>query len=200
MTTAVRRQNIYALPSGGPRTESGKARSSQNSLRHGLTAKQAVIAGEDQGEFNELHENLISDQKPSGELEFQLVGEIAACLWRLARARRHESQIFEVSMDLYGDKGPKLELVMRYITSIERQLQRTIVRLERLQAERRDVESNQVEKIDPPKVMTAGCSSVSASARQFVSQSSDTSRSTDEFVPQNAESQPDPVSTVRFAS
>ena len=38
------RQN--AKKSTGPRTEEGKARSSQNGLKHGLLARDAVMAGE----------------------------------------------------------------------------------------------------------------------------------------------------------
>ena len=40
-----------ALLSTGPRTNEGKARSSQNARQHGLTAAQVVIAAEDRDEF-----------------------------------------------------------------------------------------------------------------------------------------------------
>jgi hypothetical protein len=84
---ATLRKDVNALRSGGPRTEEGKAASSRNSLTHGLTARQAVISGENQSDFDHLHQNLVNDRKPQGELETQLTGEIAACMWRLARAR-----------------------------------------------------------------------------------------------------------------
>ena len=37
--------------STGPRTETGKQRSSQNAIRHGLTARSAVLASEDQAAY-----------------------------------------------------------------------------------------------------------------------------------------------------
>ena len=43
------RQN--AQKSTGPRTPQGKAVVAQNALKHGLLARQAVIVGEDQGQF-----------------------------------------------------------------------------------------------------------------------------------------------------
>ena len=133
----VRAGSSNALRSTGPRTAEGKTASSRNSLRHGLTARTTVLPGEDQAEFDALHQGLIGDRQPEGELELQLTGEIAACLWRLARARQHEAEILEAALDLYTGSAPQLELVMRYTGSIERQLNRTIVRLEYLQTRRR---------------------------------------------------------------
>ena len=43
-----------ARNSTGPRTDAGKQRSSQNALRHGLTARTAVLPSEDQAAY-ELH-------------------------------------------------------------------------------------------------------------------------------------------------
>jgi hypothetical protein len=177
------RKDVYALRSGGPRTEEGKAASSRNSLAHGLTAKQVVIPGENQSDFDELHHNLLHDRKPEGELEIQLTAEIAACFWRLARARQHESDILR-RHGLYDENAPRLTLVIRYIGSIERQLNRTIARLEHAQNERRKASAPSVslpsseqppsEQPQPaPKVMVAGAgigpSFESAPAHQFVS-------------------------------
>ena len=46
---AANRRN--AAKSTGPQTESGKARSSGNALKHGLSAEQVVIFGEDPAAF-----------------------------------------------------------------------------------------------------------------------------------------------------
>ena len=133
----VRPGNSNALRATGPRTAEGKAAASRNSLRHGLTARQTVLPGEDHSEFDALYQRLIDDRQPEGELEIQLTGDIAACMWRLARARQHETEILDGAPDLYTGSAPQLELVMRYSGSIERQLNRTIVRLEHLQTHRR---------------------------------------------------------------
>lgn len=193
MKEVVLRKNINALPSGGgPKTVEGKARSSQNSLRHGLTAKQTVIPGEDQAEFDELHRNLMADRKPSGEPESQLVAEIAACM-RLARARRHEARILELTHDLYAGNAPKLELVIRYVASIERELHRTIIRLERLQSERGKVDAQSPQlKRETPAPLKAMCAG-SSSAATFTS-------ATEQFVSQTDRTPAPAAPVVRFAS
>ena len=144
-------------PAPGPRTDAGKAASSRNSLRHGLTAAQVVIQGEDQAEFDRLAASIVEDRKPQGEVELQLAGEIAACTWRLARARRYETYHFECNrVPFQGSAAKQLELLIRYSGSIERQLNRAIVRLEQLQASRRKAASTKPAPEPVAKVMVAG--------------------------------------------
>ena len=50
--------------STGPQTEQGKARSSQNARKHGLTAAEFVIAAEDREEFEEFLAELQADVSP----------------------------------------------------------------------------------------------------------------------------------------
>ena len=51
-----------AQKSTGPRTAEGKARSSQNAVKHGLTAKEGpVLPGEDPAEFETFVEALFED-------------------------------------------------------------------------------------------------------------------------------------------
>jgi hypothetical protein len=77
--------------STGPRTEEGKARSSQNSLKHGVFAKTIVLPGESQEEFDALLAGLRKDHKPEGETESNLVRGLAEIQWRLNRLRRYEA-------------------------------------------------------------------------------------------------------------
>ena len=49
--------------STGPRTEEGKARSSQNSLKHGAFSKSILLPGESQEEFDALFAGLRKDVK-----------------------------------------------------------------------------------------------------------------------------------------
>ena len=150
--------------STGPRTEAGKAISSMNSLKHGLTSRKVVLPGEDQAGFDRLHEQLLDDHAPAGPLETELVGEIAACLWRLQRARRYESKILETSsFELFVNptQAKGFETLLRYMGAIERQLNRAIVRLRETQAERR---KSAAPRRPPVKTL-------SATATQFVSPS-----------------------------
>jgi hypothetical protein len=82
-----------ALMSTGPRSLAGKARSRQNALKHGLTASQTMLPGEDPAEFAGLRESLFNSLKPLNDLEFQLVERIASLSWRLRRV-----QAFEVAL------------------------------------------------------------------------------------------------------
>ncbi len=89
---AANRRN--ARKSTGPRTEGGRAVSRLNALRHGLTAQQVVIFGEDEDAFKNLLGQLENELRPEGVLEHQLVERIAIALWRLRRMGRVEAGIF----------------------------------------------------------------------------------------------------------
>src|ERR1035438_3026608 len=79
--------------STGPRTAEGKARSSQNARKHGLTAAQVVIAAEDREEFEEFLLDLQAEIRPAGALHQILFDELAASAWNLRRIRRMEAEI-----------------------------------------------------------------------------------------------------------
>src|SRR5574341_1927219 len=53
----------------GPRTAEGKARSSRNALKHGLTSEDAVLAEEEPDEFEALRQGVIDERRPAGETE-----------------------------------------------------------------------------------------------------------------------------------
>src|SRR5215831_13182290 len=150
--------------STGPRTEAGKAISSMNSLKHGLTSRRVVLPGEDQSGFDRLHEQLLADHAPAGALETELVAEIAACFWRLQRARRYESTVLETSsFELFVShtQAKGFETLLRYMGAIERQLNRAIIRLRETQAGRR--------KRDLAQPRAKAMSATLCSPTQFVS-------------------------------
>jgi hypothetical protein len=57
-----------ALHSTGPATPEGKARVSQNALKHGLTSKHLVIRPDEEAEFATLRDALEAELAPEGEL------------------------------------------------------------------------------------------------------------------------------------
>ncbi len=83
------RQN--AKQSTGPRTAEGKQRSSQNGLKHGLLARDAVMADEDPAEYDRQLQQLEENIFPKNALEFELVRQIADAQWRLRRITRIEA-------------------------------------------------------------------------------------------------------------
>ena len=66
--------------SRGPKTKEGKARSSGNALRHGLSARKYLLAGESEEEFLRLAEDLCASLKPAGALEVGLAQQIVSVL------------------------------------------------------------------------------------------------------------------------
>lgn len=90
---AANRSN--AAKSTGPRTKSGKTRSSRNALKHGLSAEQVVIFDEDPTAFDNLRDDLYAHYKPADPVAENLVEQVAACIWRLRRVPEIEAGIFE---------------------------------------------------------------------------------------------------------
>lgn len=87
------RQN--ALRSTGPRTAEGRAIASQNAIKHGLRAETTVIAGENAEEFNQFRQLLLEDLAPDGAMEVFLADRIVAGFWKLRRAGRIETELFD---------------------------------------------------------------------------------------------------------
>ncbi len=86
--------------SKGPRTAEGKARVSQNALKHGMCAKKFLLLPYDsRAEFGALESALLEELRPEGALETLLARRLIAAAWRLARADRLE---FEMLVD--GDR------------------------------------------------------------------------------------------------
>jgi hypothetical protein len=86
--------------STGPRTEEGKQRSSQNSLKHGVTAKSDVLPAEDPDPYKRFARSLIAGLKPQGELETQIARNIASIQWRLRRLRILTDEILVADLEL----------------------------------------------------------------------------------------------------
>jgi hypothetical protein len=79
--------------SRGPRTNEGKAKSSQNALKHGLTARYALLPDENPTLRRQLSARLVTDLKPQGALERELVERLAHLSWRLRRVPGFEAHV-----------------------------------------------------------------------------------------------------------
>jgi len=88
-----------ARRSTGPRTPLGKARASLNAVRHGLSARNAVLPDEDREAYLELHASLDAQFQPQGPIETFLVGQMASAQWRLQRLARIETGFFIAGME-----------------------------------------------------------------------------------------------------
>jgi hypothetical protein len=120
-----------AQKSTGPKTSRGKAMSSFNSISHGLLSKRLpFMYGRGKRQFNHMLTSLQRDLEPVGTLEEVLVEKIAQEYWRLGVAARHEAEAFEQRNPFSGHWLPT---IMRYQTTINRQLFQAMNQLERVQ-------------------------------------------------------------------
>jgi len=87
---AANRRN--AQKSTGPRTDEGKARSSLNAVKHGLTAQTALLNGEDAEELRTFAESFEKHLRPMGPLQKILVQRIIAIGWKLRRVADAEAE------------------------------------------------------------------------------------------------------------
>jgi hypothetical protein len=122
--------------STGPKTEEGKSRSAENSLRHGLASGRLIIPGECRDEYDRLEADLLKRHRPANVTETLLVQEMAQSYWLKERAIRLQSKAFGES-----DSTPKdLAILMRYQITNQRAFHKALTALTNLQKERRKEE------------------------------------------------------------
>jgi hypothetical protein len=139
-----------ALKSTGPKTGEGKSRASMNSLRHGLTAAQAVLPHEDADDYEKLREGMLESYAPSDAAELAIVEELVNAYWRLLRLHRVETRYWEQLGGSYnrGDEGIAESLLQtpdrqmrnfyRYYGQVEKSYYRALAAANQIKRERRD--------------------------------------------------------------
>jgi hypothetical protein len=80
--------------STGPVTETGRAISAQNSLKHGLTSKTVVLLSEEYDLYQNQLNAYIDHHAPATDEELRLVQSMVASLWRLNRIRNLETAFY----------------------------------------------------------------------------------------------------------
>ena len=90
------RQN--AQNSTGPRTTKGKEKASQNSVKHGLSARYDVIGSESQADFDLHRQKILDELSPAGPMESMLAERIVSLSWRLERTVRIQNQVFDAKI------------------------------------------------------------------------------------------------------
>src|ERR1700694_2678997 len=93
------RNRANASRSTGPKTESGKHRSSLNPLRHGLTGHTIVLPSEDMEAYHVFTEQFFDELKPVGLIERQFTQLIADTSWRLNRVPALEHNLSALGFD-----------------------------------------------------------------------------------------------------
>jgi hypothetical protein len=130
----------------GPRTPEGKARSSRNALKHGLTSNEALIPEEDPAEFEASRQEFLAELRPAGATEETLAEVMVMANWKLRRVWRMEPEVFANwrakagprtsagavwALDCMGDRA--LEKLSRYEARLVRAFHQSEARLRLLQ-------------------------------------------------------------------
>jgi hypothetical protein len=111
-----------AQSSTGPRTEIGKATSSQNALKHGLTAKTILLPGEDEAAYRKLCDGMFESFAPADTPEKELIQLLCDTQWRLQRCGRIEAAI--LSADVPDFKA--IDIMSKHESRLKRQYSTTL--------------------------------------------------------------------------
>ncbi len=106
---------------GGPKTPEGKARSSQNALKHGGRSETLILPGEEQADFDKVAEGWRKEFEPEGYQEERLVEILVRNDWFFQRADRRWQEA-----EAEGADQHTLELMQRYRTTAERSFFRAL--------------------------------------------------------------------------
>jgi hypothetical protein len=144
--TEINRAN--AQHSTGPRTESGKQRSSLNALSHGLTARSAVAPSEDPAAYQQHCRLFMDEYQPATPTETQLVQQLADTSWRINRIPLLEADLLNRAQSpAPSPEPPPFDIVDAHRllsslglhgTRLARQFQKTLDQLRNIQLERLD--------------------------------------------------------------
>ena len=132
--------------STGPRTEEGKAKSSQNALKHGLAAES--IPADLRPVFNDLRNELRTQCRPEGPLEEIFFDKLVTARWNMLRSLDLENELYSLSEGkdpLCHPATVKLaELYSRYYIRYEGSFNRAYKQLKDSQTNRicRQIEAN----------------------------------------------------------
>jgi len=137
---AANREN--ALKSCGPKTDEGKAVSSQNRLTHGLArhnGRFALLPTEDATEFAALRDTYFHEHAPTDQTETDLIQGMVEALWLRNRAQNLQPSCFDPQTCTVAD--PKaLALFLRYENTYNRAYSTALKDLLRIRSEKRKSE------------------------------------------------------------
>ena len=171
--------------SRGPATPEGRAKSSRNSLRHGLSAKTVVLPAESREQFQLLLDAHIQQFHPANPVEMDLVEAMAVARWRLRRiwaietsllahelerrAEDMDEEFTEMSAEdrlawvfqRVADNNQSLSLLARYEGNLNRAFDRAFKQLNLLKSQRQNEP-----KLEPSPLRPHECSTLAKAASQ----------------------------------
>ena len=138
--------------SGGPKTDAGKQRSSQNSTNHGMCQERFfLLPGESQEQYDALHETWSKQYDLNEPAVPELVKTLVDLDWMQQRCRANicklEMQLLEAEANNDDARIDRIERRLtnayRYKTAAENSFQRALRALEKFRAVRKREELNE---------------------------------------------------------
>ncbi len=145
-TAQLAANHANAQLSTGPKTEEGKAASSQNNFRHGCTGKFMLLPQESTKEFQELNDALNEEHQPATPTEILLVERMVEHFWLGQRAIRLQGFCFDDG--LHQPDLQKLGVYLRYQSTHDRAFHKCLADLQKLRAEKRKAELGVAERAE----------------------------------------------------
>jgi hypothetical protein len=99
--------------STGPRTKEGKAKSSLNAVKNGLSGHAVLLPGDDVALYERHVNRFFAEFKPSEERETELVQSLTDAQWRLNRIPALEMGIYALARLNFADMFPQEEPAVR---------------------------------------------------------------------------------------
>jgi len=121
--------------STGPRTASGKSKSSKNALLHGLASGTLIMPGEDASAYAALEQSLLDQFQPQNPVETILVTNMAKHHWLSQRAGRLQAEVLSPKYRNRGDVPPSLAVLCRYQNSNDRAFHKCLETLKAMRKE-----------------------------------------------------------------
>jgi hypothetical protein len=106
---------INGALSHGPTSETGKATSSLNALKTGLTGRTVLLPSEDAALYEAHLAQFQQRYQPVGDQELALVQSLADTYWRIARIPSLEMAIYALGRLEFADLFPDYEEAARKI-------------------------------------------------------------------------------------
>ena len=148
---AANRRN--AQRSTGPTTPQGKARSSRNAFKHGLTAQDFLVGGEEPADYAQFAAALRAEHDRQSTTEDLLLDQLISAAWRLQRVRYLEHLFYLNGARDSGETGgadfimykvfqfdtgraSTLDSLARHESRLERSFHRALQQLQKARRER----------------------------------------------------------------
>ena len=157
--------------STGPTTVEGKAKASQNAVRHNLTARGLIVPLGLEQAFAEVEAILRDSLAPLADLQELVFKRILECAWNLERCRLAEATLFAQSDDktldplLDTQADPQYARIQKYARQNENSMLKWMRELSRIQTEfqfRQEVNPLTAEQINTPEIWAQAPQSLSA--------------------------------------